>query len=196
MMVSLDFPNLLANARTGDEDAVRELIRRYEPEVRRAVQKRLASARIRRVLDSEDICQSVFAAFFMRLKLKGYDLEEPGQLLKLLVTMARNKLRDHMRRQQAGRRDERRIVGDEALRGCPDNGATPDRIVELRELLEKLFTSLPEQAQEVVSERAQGRGWEELSRAMGLAPDALRMRLRRLLGQALKRIGLGKDYEL
>jgi len=44
-----------------------------------------------------DICQSVLASFFVRAALGQYELETPGHLLKLLVSMSRKKLIDHAR---------------------------------------------------------------------------------------------------
>ena len=39
-----------------------------------------------------DICQSVLGSFFVRAATGQYKLETPEHLLKLLTTMARNKL--------------------------------------------------------------------------------------------------------
>src|SRR5207249_4424725 len=95
--------------RAGDADAARELVQRYEPAIRRVVRFRLADSRLGRVFDSMDICQSVLASFFLRAAAGQFDLEQPEQLLKLLVSMARNKLALQARAQQRQRRDYRRI---------------------------------------------------------------------------------------
>ena len=58
-----------------------------------------------------DICQSVFAIFFVRVAAGQYDLKEPDDLIKLLLTMTRNKVAEKMRRQHRLRRDSRRTVG-------------------------------------------------------------------------------------
>src|SRR5229473_5112060 len=99
------FLTFLERVRTGDQKAAEELVRMYEPEIRREVRLRLRDSRLRRDFDSVDICQSVLASFFVRASLGQYELEKPEQLIKLLVTMARNKLADHARQEQAGRRD-------------------------------------------------------------------------------------------
>jgi RNA polymerase sigma-70 factor (ECF subfamily) len=95
--------------RAGDADAA--VVRRYEPEIRRAVRLRLTDPSLRRVLDSMDVCQSVLASFFVRAAAGQFDLEEPSQLLRLLVVMARNKLRDQVSYHRAARRDQRRLEG-------------------------------------------------------------------------------------
>ena len=54
-------------------------------------------ARLRRVLDSVDVCQSVLANFFVRVAAGQFDLDQPEQLLRLLATMARNRILDHVK---------------------------------------------------------------------------------------------------
>src|SRR4051794_7874124 len=91
------YDELIRRVRARDEDAAAELIRRYEPAIRRAVRVRLADARLGSLLDSMDICQSVLKSFFVRAATGQYELETPEQLLKLLATMARNKLTNRAR---------------------------------------------------------------------------------------------------
>jgi RNA polymerase sigma-70 factor (ECF subfamily) len=66
-------------------------VRRYEPAIRRAVRVRLIDARLRRVLDSTDICQSVLGSFFAHAGEDRYDLDTPEQLIKLLIGMVRQR---------------------------------------------------------------------------------------------------------
>src|SRR5262245_16706389 len=104
------FADFLRRVRAGDEQAAADLVRRYESAVRIEVRMRLADSRLRRVLDTMDICQSVLASFFLRAAAGAYDLERPEQLVRLLVTIARNKVAHQARRQRAQRRDRRRDV--------------------------------------------------------------------------------------
>ena len=99
---------LLSKVRTGDAAAAEELVRSYEPELRRAIRVRLTDARLRRLVDSMDICQSVLAGFFVRTAAGQYDIQSAEELLKLLVTMARNRVIDWVRRANVERRDGRR----------------------------------------------------------------------------------------
>ena len=103
------FRDLLAKVRAGDQQSAAELIGQYDAELRRAVRVRLTDPRLRRVVDTADVCQSVLAQFFVRVAAGEFDLERPEQLLHLLVRMARNKLLDKVRRQQADKRDQRRV---------------------------------------------------------------------------------------
>ena len=65
-MSSTPVADLLGKVRGGDAAAAEELVRTYEPELRRAIRVRLTDARLRRLIDSIDICQSVLAGFFVR----------------------------------------------------------------------------------------------------------------------------------
>src|SRR5258708_11298862 len=102
---------LIARVRAGDAEAAAELIRTYEPVIRSRIRVwlRMQDARLRRVFDSMDVCQSVLASFFVRAASGQYDLALPEQLLGLLVQMARHKLINQISKQQAQRRDVRRI---------------------------------------------------------------------------------------
>src|SRR6516225_793826 len=102
------FADLIRRVRAGEEEAAADLVRRYEPAIRRVVRVHLRDPRLRRVLDSMDICQSVLATFFVRANLGQYELDTPDSLLKLLATIARNKLSNQAARQHAARRDHRR----------------------------------------------------------------------------------------
>src|SRR5947199_5003401 len=101
------FQELINRVRGGDEQAASDLVRRYEPEIRREVRFLLRDPHLRRTLDSMDICQSVMGSFFARAALGEYNLDRPENLLRLFVTMTRNKIADASRRQHAQRRDSR-----------------------------------------------------------------------------------------
>src|SRR5947209_8199835 len=99
------FLELIVRVRSGDPEAAVELVRCYEPAVRRVVRLQLRDRRLRRVLDSMDVCQSVLASFFIRAAAGQFDLDHPGQLLRLLVIMARNKLATYARNSYVLRRE-------------------------------------------------------------------------------------------
>src|ERR1700674_446641 len=94
------FDVLIRRVRAGDEAAAAELVRGYEPIMRRFVRVRLAGSRLRRLFDSIDICQEVLGSFFARAARGQYDLDSPEGLLSLLVAMARKKVAMKARRRQ------------------------------------------------------------------------------------------------
>ncbi|MGL1608738.1 hypothetical protein ACSTHC_00255, partial [Vibrio parahaemolyticus] len=90
---------------------------------------------MRRVYDSVDVSQSVLGSFFLRVSLGEYDLQSPEDLLKLLVTMARNKVADETRKAQAACRDLRRNEsGNVEWHAIADNQSTPSTEVAYAEL--------------------------------------------------------------
>jgi len=101
---------LMSRIQAGDPDAAAELVRHYEPDIRLEVRVRLRiqDGRVRRMLDSMDITQSVLASFFAGVAVGRFAPQHPQQLLGLLVTMARNKLLSQVRHQRQQRRDARR----------------------------------------------------------------------------------------
>ena len=82
MTNSSPFQDLIRRVRAGDEVAAAELVRRYERHIRRVVRVRLVDPRLKRLVDSMDICQSVLASFFVRAALGQYSLKTPEELLE------------------------------------------------------------------------------------------------------------------
>src|SRR5215469_11164673 len=133
------FADFIRRIRAGDDRAAQELVERYEPVIRREVRLRLKDPRLNSRFDWTDVCQSVLASFFVRAASGQYDLEEPGQLLKLLLAMTRNKLANQARLNRAGRRDCRRLSAHDPaeLEGLAIPQPSPSRMVADRELLEE-----------------------------------------------------------
>ena len=99
-----DFPEFLRRIRAGDDYAAQELVARYEPLIRREVRLRIRDDRLNRAFDSVDVSQSVLASFFIRAAVGEYELDQPEQLARLLVTMARNRVRSRPPRAPSGAR--------------------------------------------------------------------------------------------
>src|SRR5437870_7006260 len=158
------FRDLIRRVRDRDEQAAEELLRRYEPAVRVAVRVRLTDAGLRRWLDSMDICQSVFLNFFVRAASGQFELETPEKLLKLLATMARNKLTNYALHERAARRDQRRVQkGGFREEDLIAPGPSVSRVVADRELLEEFRNRLSEEERRLADLRALGRSWPEIA---------------------------------
>jgi RNA polymerase sigma-70 factor (ECF subfamily) len=187
------FADLIRRARGGDDGAAAELVRRYEPAVRRAVRLRL-DPRLRRSCDSLDICQAVLCSFFVRVASGQYDLETPDQLLKLLATMAHNKLGMQRRYQRRARRDERRVVGGTAQAlEAPAVEASPSRQVSARELLAEVRRRLSADERRLADWRAEGRDWADIASTAGGTAEALRKKLARALARVADQLGLEEE---
>jgi RNA polymerase sigma factor (sigma-70 family) len=185
------FADFLGRIRAGDQEAAAELVRQYEPAIRLEVRRRLNDPSLYPLFGSMDICQSVLASFFVRAAVGQYDLEQPGQLLALLVAMARNKLACHVRQQHRQRRDSRRRAdhAEERLAECSD-GASPDRLVAGRELLDKVRQALSEEERQLVDLRGEGLTWPEVASRVGGQPQARRRQLERALDRVAGQLGL------
>ena len=187
------FADLVEGARLGDDQAVNELVRRYEPEIRRFVRVRLTDWRLRRSFDSQDICQSVLCRFFARLGDGGFQLHEPRQLVGLLLTMARNKLRDEVRKHRTVRRggnNAQHGIEEKTLEYLVDREREPGQQVADAEIVALVLHELPSQDQYLAGEWMRGRQWEELAVELNSTAEALRKRLSR----ALQRVARAKDW--
>jgi RNA polymerase sigma-70 factor (ECF subfamily) len=183
--------DLLRRVRGGDQGAAAELVRQYEPTIRRVARVRLLDTRLRRLLDSMDICQSVFGSFFVRAALGEYDLKTPEQLLNLLVSMSSRKVIDQARRAKAARRDIRRSEeGDPAEQQWAAPGPSPSQEVAGAELLEEFRSRLSAEERQLAEDRAAGLDWPQIAAKRGGSPEALRKRLARAIDRISAELGL------
>src|SRR5262249_33442956 len=164
------FADLARRVRAGDSAAIARLIRSYETELKRFVRLRL-DHRLRPRLDTADVCQSVFAAFFVRLSVGQIELRGPQDLAKLLVTMARNKLIDWTRKPAV--RDVI-LSSSRAFLRLADKNDTPATAAWYAELMREIPARLGPAERSISDGRRNGRSWTDLSAALGRSPDALR----------------------
>src|SRR5262249_37776641 len=151
---------------------------------------RLRDPRLRRLVESVDICQSVLASFFVRTSLGQYDLQSPDKLIRLLVTMARNKVARQANREYAARRDPRRISQAGMLEDCPAPGSSPSQQLSARELVQEARRRMTADELRLLERREQGLEWSEIATELGGRPDALRVRLARAVARISRELGL------
>jgi RNA polymerase sigma-70 factor (ECF subfamily) len=184
------FHELIRRVRAGDQEAAAELVRSYEPAIRRAARIRLADSRLQRLFDSMDISQSVFASFFVRAALGQYDLEGPEQLLRLLVNMSRKKLADQARQQGAARRDYRRLDAQPSPRPFVASLPDPSQLVATKELLEEFRKRLSPQERSLAELRTSGQNWQQIAAVQGESAEGLRKKLVRAIERIATDLGL------
>jgi RNA polymerase sigma-70 factor (ECF subfamily) len=184
------FQDLIRRVRVGDEAAAAELVRSYEPAIRRAARVRLLDSRLQRLFDSMDISQSVFASFFVRAALGQYELDRPEQLLRLLVSMSRKKLADHVRRQGAARRDYRRDDPSHPDRTFVAAGTDPSQQAANKELLQEFRKRLSPGELRLADLRASGQNWNQIAAERGQSPEALRKKVARAVDRIAGELGL------
>ena len=191
MPEEITFQELIRRVRAGDADAATELVRRYEPTIRRVARVRLIDTRLQRLFDSQDICQSVFGSFFVRTALGEYDLDTPEQLLNLLVAMSGKKVVDQARRAGAARRDYRRVQsGVEQEHQLAASDPSPSQQVSGKELLQEFRSRLSDEERYLADARAAGRDWNQIAAERGGNVDALRKQLSRAVDRVTQELGL------
>ena len=185
-------------AKGGDRQALDDLLRRYEPRLRRIVRIRL-NARLRRVLESVDIVQETYTSAFKAIE--RLELRSTASILQWLARIAENHMIDAWRRHY-GQKRNRDLEGgadpewgdagkDWALQ--PHQPLTPDQEVSRKEIfaiVDDAVSQLPDDEREVVLLRSyHGGSWAFVAEQMGRpSEDAARqlhrrarMRLARLL---------------
>jgi RNA polymerase sigma-70 factor (ECF subfamily) len=173
MTPDTSFDELMSRVRGGDADAAAELVRTYEPAIRAAVRGRMADQRLRRLFDSTDVCQTVLATFFARAALGQYRLDTADDLVKLLVTIARNKLLKQVTRHRRARRDYRR-GGDLPPTDPAAETADPAREVATADLLAAVYRRLSPEERRLVELRQQGLDWPAIAADLGGSAEGRR----------------------
>jgi RNA polymerase sigma factor (sigma-70 family) len=189
------FGELLRRVRAGDAQAAADLVRQFEPEVRRHVRLRLSNprfSRLQRVLDSVDISQSVLGNFFVRAALGQFNLETPRDLIGLLVTMAHNKLVD-----QARKPGHRRplLSGAVPQDTVLDPGHSPSEIASGSELIQEFLRRMSAEERRLAELRAAGLGWSEVAVRVGSTGEAVRKQLERAIRRVERELGLDGDND-
>ena len=190
------FDLLIERVRSGEAEAAEEFVRLYEPEIRREIRLRLTDRHLRRTLDSTDICQSVLGNFFVRTSLGQIDFDRPGQLVRLLSTMARNKVIDRHRKEKVRRTingaspDSPGSTARVSDYDPPDRGESPSKIVAGKELADLLNSKLTEEEKQIAQFRKDGLSWLEIGERLNASGEALRKRLSRSCSRILEELGL------
>ena len=195
VMVEQDlFADFIRRVRAGDELAAEELVRKFEPIVRRELRLNMTDRRMGRSVDSVDICQSVWSSFFLRTAAGQYDLDTPNHLVKLLMSMAKNKLASQARQQHRQKRDVVRTELDGKKIEClsDDHQDTPSAIVSGKELLAIMEGKLSPEERQGADLRRQGLSWAEVAERLGGTAQSRRMQIDRAADRIAQQIGIGE----
>ncbi len=193
------FDDLMLRVQAGDPDAAFELVQHFEPDIRLEVRVRLRiqDGRVRRMLDSMDIAQSVLASFFAGVVVGRFAPQHPQQLLALLVTMARNKLLTQVRHQRRQRRDARRGESyNAAVHDVAAAGESPSQIVANRELLGEFRKRLSAEERQLADRRGEGQPWTAIATELGGTADGRRKQLERAFARIVQEMHLNDELDL
>jgi RNA polymerase sigma-70 factor (ECF subfamily) len=193
-----DFSALLARAAGGDESAIQELVRQYEPKVRIAARVLLGPA-LRPYLDSVDLTQSVHKSIVLGLRGQRFALTRPDDLIGLAITVLRRKAAKHWRHLKR----QQRLSGEQTADGggdftgvvtalsCPDSD--PAAEAQFRDQVDHLWAHLDDAERQILDQRLEGYTPAEIADRLGISRVALRVRLTRLR-QRLQATGVVTDW--
>jgi RNA polymerase sigma factor (sigma-70 family) len=188
------FADFVRRIRAGDDQAAQELVNRFESLIRREVRLRINGSHVNRAFDSLDVSQSVLANFFVRAANGQFELEHVDQLVRLLVTMARNKLVSRVRSERRQIRDIRRVTRHpDALDRVADEQPSPSEIVARKEILERVRTLLSDEERQIIDLRNQGLGWDEVATQLGGSGQARRMQMSRRIDRLTRQLGIAES---
>jgi RNA polymerase sigma-70 factor (ECF subfamily) len=193
MSADTSFEDLVRRVRQGDQAAAADLVKRYEPHIRRAVRIRLMRyPQMRRLLDSVDICQSVMGSFFLRAARGEYRLDRPDELQNLLVIMAYHKLVDIVRKKHLPE-----PPSSDQPEEPPGREDSPSDDAMYRELLQLFRERLSPEERELADLRANGMRWNDIAERLQDNPERLRKKLERAVRTVARSLGIeyGADDE-
>jgi RNA polymerase sigma factor (sigma-70 family) len=208
-LAEADTPQLVDWAQTGDSDALNELFARHYQTMLEMARRRLGS-RLRAKEEPDDLAQTTFRE--ATRDFLNYTYRGEGSLLRWLIQILQNKIRDRAEFYSASKRD---LSLERSMESAPPLGAdplptieppSPDLTVTMQvqrdenfDLLREALSDLsPLHRKAITLVFFQGLSLREAGAQMGgRTEDAVRMMLRRAegrLGELLRR-SLGKDID-
>jgi RNA polymerase sigma factor (sigma-70 family) len=178
---------LLDKLSQGDEEAVAEAFRLYEP-IMRSVVRRQLGPELQAKFDSVDVVQSVWADLLEGFNAGSWTFADPGHLKAFLVKAVRNRFIDRARQQQSARQHEEASGLHDLAGTVPSSQPRPSELAQADELWNRLLTGCPPAHREMLELKRQGLSSPEIAARTGWHEDSIRRILRNLASRlALKR---------
>ncbi|WP_422927193.1 RNA polymerase sigma factor [Singulisphaera sp. PoT] len=167
-----EIPTFLARIQAGDESAARELLTRYEAEVRLVVRRQLPRL-LRSRFDSLDFLQSVWGSFFRRVRTGPAEFEDSRHLVAFLARAAKNKVIDEYRRAASRKQDMHREeplwVDGGRPKDLPADTDTPSELAQAREVFGRLRDLVPEGRRTIIELKAEGLSSKDIGERLGIS---------------------------
>ena len=170
--------SLIEQFQAGDSGAASTLFDRYVARLIALAKSRLCQGMRRRV-DPEDVVNSAYRSFFLRAADGDFELQESGDLWRLLAQITLNKVRRQAERDAAARRDFRR---DEAMEAAPHHAArepSPDESAALIEQVRLVAERLSGDERLVLTSFLQGESVDQIAARLSKSPRTVRRALAR-----------------
>jgi RNA polymerase sigma factor (sigma-70 family) len=167
-----DLSDFLKRIQAGDEGAARELLQRFEAEVRLVVRRQLPRL-LRSRFDSLDFLQSVWGSFFRRMRQAPTDFEDSRHLVAFLARAAKNKVIDEYRRSASRKHDMHReepLWGEgRRAREVADSIDSPSEIAQAHEAYGRLQELVPEEKRSILEMKAEGLSSKDIGERLGIS---------------------------
>lgn len=162
----------LKRIQAGDEAAARELLIRFEAEVRLVVRRQLPKL-LRSRFDSLDFLQSVWGSFFRRMRSSPTEFEDSRHLVAFLSRAAKNKVIDEYRRAASRKHDMHREESLWSDGSRPKDVAasidSPSEIAQAREVFGRLRELVPEERRSILEMKAEGLSSKDIGERLGIS---------------------------
>ena len=170
---TVNVPALVDQWRTGDQDAATALYNRYQNRLLMLVSGHL-SDKLRRRLDPDELVQSIMKSAFRVTSQQDIGCQDETGFWKWLVTVALNKTFKRIDRETAGKRDPKRETGGETVLGERIlREPTPNDVVEVSELLEKILAKLTDVQGKILLGRLDGLSQSEIAAQLGVSTKTI-----------------------
>lgn len=179
--------DLIAGLRAGDPAAMARFVREYGPTIERFADRKLAGP-LRRRVDAEDVAQSVCRTFVMRAQRGEFQLEEGGDLWRLLCAITVAKVREQARFHG---RQKRGVTGEQHFDSVTPDGSprvpeaagrlpSPDAEAAFAEQFQQLVGGLESEEQRIVELKLAGHTNQEAADQIGCSERTVRRLMKRL----------------
>ena len=181
---SADDRDLVKQFRDGSESAAGELFDRYCEKLMQLARRRIGQRMSSRV-DPEDVIQSAFRTFFVRVRNDEFTFDGENDLFKLLVRLTVNKALRQIAHHRAAKRDPHREAGQgtestDNLAGVMAHEPSPDMEVAILDEFERFLGQLPDFERKVLELKVQGNTTTEIAEALGSYDRKIRRVLERI----------------
>ena len=167
-----ELTEFLRRIQAGDEGAARELLSRFEAEVRLVVRRQLPRL-LRSRFDSLDFLQSVWGSFFRRMRTAPTEFEDSRHLVAFLARAAKNKVIDEYRRAASRKQNMHReepLWGDGVRpRDVPDPTDSPSEVAQAHEVLGRLRELMPTDRRAILEMKAEGLSSKDIGERLGIS---------------------------
>jgi len=165
-----------------------EVWRRYGEQLRRRARTRLRQYGLSGQAESMDICNDVMADFIRRANVNNVAVDD---IMSYIMRAIDNQVLDTFRTLARQCRDFRRVDAtsvEEMPLGTVS--PTPSQIAIRGEVIDRVRQLLGPDDAKAVDMMLENRDWKEIGAAIGIEPDAARMRVRRALDRVRKLIAV------